>query len=283
MRSDAMRGRRPLLALVLLAIALTVGAAGAQTDSADLFRQSCFSCHTIGGGRLAGPDLKGVTQRRDRAWLERFIADPQAMIDGGDPAAAQLLQEARGVVMPSLALSGEQIQGLLDLIEAESQLEESTFQGIQVSDEPFTPEQVKQGHDLFTGRARLRNGGPSCLSCHAAPELGGLGGGRLGPDLTKVYERIPGRAALAAWLQAPATPTMQQVFAAQPLDSSEILPLVAWFEASAAQTPPDPGMPLQTLFLLGFAGMAAMLIGFDTVWGGRFRSVRRALVMRGER
>jgi cytochrome c553 len=37
-----------------------------------LFEQSCASCHSIDGtGASFGPDLKTVTQRRDRDWLTR--------------------------------------------------------------------------------------------------------------------------------------------------------------------------------------------------------------------
>ena len=59
--------RRTLLVLAVLA-----GIAAAQTPTAD-FKTSCSSCHTIGGGRLTGPDLKDVGKRKDRAWLVRFI------------------------------------------------------------------------------------------------------------------------------------------------------------------------------------------------------------------
>ena len=33
------------------------------------FKTKCAACHTIGGGKLVGPDLKEVTTRRDDAWL----------------------------------------------------------------------------------------------------------------------------------------------------------------------------------------------------------------------
>ena len=40
------------------------------------YRQNCASCHTIGGGRLTGPDLKDVTERATEEWLVDFILDP---------------------------------------------------------------------------------------------------------------------------------------------------------------------------------------------------------------
>ena len=111
-------------ALLLAALLLAAESAPAQQPSTDFFKQNCISCHTIGGGRLAGPDLKNVTQRKDRAWLVQYLQNPKAMMDSGDPYALQLQQEARGVVMPTVAgMSPAQAQLLLDMIEAESKLE----------------------------------------------------------------------------------------------------------------------------------------------------------------
>ena len=87
----------PVLAFFACAFALPAVAAD---PAATLFRQNCMSCHTIGGGTLVGPDLKGVTQRKERAWLTAFIANPKAKLDSGDPYALELKQEARGAVMP---------------------------------------------------------------------------------------------------------------------------------------------------------------------------------------
>jgi mono/diheme cytochrome c family protein len=168
-------------------------------ESAAFFKANCASCHTIGGGRLTGPDLKGVTQRKDRERLRSYILNPQAKINSGDAYALQRLDEARGVVMPKVpGLTPEKVDFLLDLIEAESGLEESRFKGIQVSMEPFTPADVAQGMAMFKWRRSLSNGGPACIACHAIPGLGGLGGGNVGPDLTHVFERLQSRVSLSA-------------------------------------------------------------------------------------
>jgi len=45
---------------------VTAAATGSSQEAADFFRQNCISCHTVGGGRLTGPDLKNVTQRKER-------------------------------------------------------------------------------------------------------------------------------------------------------------------------------------------------------------------------
>ena len=50
---------------------------------------------SVGGGRLAGPDLKDVGKRREEAWLLRFVVDPKGVIDSGDAYAQNLLKEAK--------------------------------------------------------------------------------------------------------------------------------------------------------------------------------------------
>jgi len=248
-------------------------------EAAVFFRQNCHNCHTIGGGRLTGPDLKDVTQRKDRPWLEQFVLNPKLAIDSGDPYALQLQQEARGVVMPTVVgLTPARVQALLDLIEAESKLEKSQFVGLQISNRPFTPVEIAEGRDLFLGNKRLANGGASCVSCHTVKGIGGLGGGKLGPDLTRVYERLHGRRGLAAWLMAPASPTMQPIFKTRPLQSEEVLPLVALLEESARQGGEADSTAQFNFLLLGLGGAVLGLLAFDAIWRRRFRAVRRPLV-----
>lgn len=54
--------------------------------------KGCTACHKIGGGKLVGPDLKGVTARRDEGWLKKMILRPDVMIKE-DEAAKKLFVE----------------------------------------------------------------------------------------------------------------------------------------------------------------------------------------------
>lgn len=258
-------------------------------DAAAYFKANCASCHTIGGGRLTGPDLKGVTSRaqgagKDRDWLITYMQDPQRMINSGDPYAAQILQEARGVVMPKIpGLDAAMAASLLDLIDAESLLEESQFKGSAVSSEPFTARDVQRGWALFTGSEKFKNGATMCMSCHRMSGVGGLGGGNLGPDLTRVYERglytTGGRAVLSAWLVAPATPAMQHLLQDKPLEVDEVHALVALMADRAAKSQPVMMEASMVSFaIFGVLGSLLILVLFDFVWKTRFRSVRRAMV-----
>jgi len=277
-RLAMLRFLRPA-ALFLLLPALAPGTEAVAQDRVQDFKQNCASCHTIGGGRLTGPDLQNVTQRKDRAWLARFIVDPASVLASGDAYALKLKNEARGVVMQAVpGMSLDRAMNLLDLIEAESELEKSQFAGLQLSDRPFTAADVAAGRELFLGTRGFAAGGAACVSCHSVNGIGVLAGGKLGPDLNAVFERLNGRKGLATWLSAPATPTMQAVFKDHPLDSEEILPLVAYF-SELAVAPPESGQAATLIFtLLGLAGTAAALVLFDAAWGKRFRAVRRPLV-----
>ena len=275
---------RPLRShnILFLAVALTVAGiaspAGAQ-DAADYFRDNCTSCHTIGGGRLTGPDLKNVVQRKDRAWLVQFLQSPQTMLDKGDAYALKLQEEARGVVMPLIpGMSPGRAELLLSLIDAESKLPKSQFAGLEISDRPFTQHDIALGTAIFAGERRLAKGGPPCISCHTLKGAGVFGGGRLGPDLSKVYERLSGRKNLGAWLFAPATPTMQPVFRKHAMTAEEILPLIAVFENAARAGGEDDRAGLVGFSIISFFGSVLMLAVLGAIWRNRLRAVRRPMV-----
>lgn len=273
--------RRLLMAVLLVSFTPVLSA---QQPAADYFRQNCASCHTIGGGRLTGPDLKDVGQKKDRAWLVQWLQNPKAVIDAGDPYAQKLLQDSRGVVMPAVGgMNPATANALLDLIDAESKLPKSRFAGSQISDRPFTAQDVVMGRELFSGQRRLAAGGPACISCHTMRGLGGLSGGRLGPDLTLVYERLQGRKGLSAWLVNPGSPTMAPVFRATQIQPEEILPLVAYFEDAAKKGGQDDSSALLNFFLLGAGVMVVGLVSLDAIWKKRIHGVRRQLVQRRTR
>ena len=269
-------GAVPLLLAALLAAQAT------SEEAIAFFKRNCVSCHTIGGGRLTGPDLKGVLERRDRAWLTTFVTDPKAVLDSGDPYARTLLEEARGAVMPTLPGMTRDLAGkLLDLIQVESALPKSQFVGIQVSDRPLTAADVARGGRLFTGTDAFKNGGPACASCHTTRQLMGFGGGTLGPDLTSAFARLEGRKALGAWLSSPPSLTMQPVFQSHALEGDEILPLVAYLKSCAESgDAPVRAQPSLEFVLVAVAAAAGLLVLMDLLWRRRYRAVRRPLLAR---
>ncbi len=87
-----------------------------QSEGEKLFNQSCIACHSIGQGKLVGPDLKGVESRHSTSWLKSFITSSQSMIKKGDSSAVNLFKQNNGMIMPDHKLSGKEIESLLAYI-----------------------------------------------------------------------------------------------------------------------------------------------------------------------
>jgi len=85
-----------------------------------LFTKMCAPCHTIGVGDRVGPDLRGVTQRRERAWLTSFIRNPVRMLAQKDPAALELAARFPGVRMPAVGLADVDAADLITYLEAQT-------------------------------------------------------------------------------------------------------------------------------------------------------------------
>ena len=81
------------------------------------FNYHCAACHTIGGGTRIGPDLAGVSSRRDRGWLQRFIQEPDQLNAAGDPTAVALRAAYQQARMPNLDLSDADVSAVLDYME----------------------------------------------------------------------------------------------------------------------------------------------------------------------
>jgi len=85
-----------------------------------LFKTRCTSCHTIGGGDQIGPDLHNVTTVRDRAWLHRWIKEPDVVLAEKDPLATALVAKFNNLPMPNLALNDVDADALIDFLDAAS-------------------------------------------------------------------------------------------------------------------------------------------------------------------
>ena len=205
--------------------------------------------------------------------------DPKGTIDAGGEYEQGILAESRGVYMPPVPGMNAGLAGkLIALIEQEEQKEKSQFAGVQVSDRPLTAADVKRGRELFLGALDFESGAPACVACHTSASIGGFGGGNLGPDLTAVYSRLEGRTALGAWLSSPPSETMKPLFADHPIESDEVLALVAFFGDEAASGLEQSESQSLPFLLMGLGLAATLLVIFDLVWRNRFRGVRRSLI-----
>lgn len=67
-----------------------------------IFDQSCTYCHKSDYDDKFGPGLAGVTERRDAAWIDKFLQNPAEMIKSDE--YAQSLKEGNeyNLTMPAL-------------------------------------------------------------------------------------------------------------------------------------------------------------------------------------
>lgn len=92
---------------------------GKQAGQA-LFLKACAACHTVGMGDHIGPDLEGLTARREHHWLMQYLMAPDRMRKQKDPIAVALDEKYKGVVMPNLSLSKHDVADLLSYISAQT-------------------------------------------------------------------------------------------------------------------------------------------------------------------
>jgi len=86
-----------------------------------LYRTRCSSCHTVGAGNGTGPDLMGVTERRDPAWLSRWLKAPDEVLAEKDPIALELFEQYKQLPMPNLGLNEVDVMAVIEYLKTETQ------------------------------------------------------------------------------------------------------------------------------------------------------------------
>ena len=100
--------------------AMNTGVAMGTQPGQAMYKKICTPCHTIGVGDKVGPDLRGVTERRDRAWLVSYLRNPPGMLAKNDPTAVALAAKFDPIRMPNLRLSEQDADDLISFLHAES-------------------------------------------------------------------------------------------------------------------------------------------------------------------
>ncbi len=110
-----------IISIALAFFCLIMFAMGVKAQNGEtLFRQYCGICHTIGNGRLVGPDLNGVTTKRTEVWLMKWTKDSQGFIKSGDPDAKVISAQFNNLVMPVPPISDTAIKEIYKFIASKS-------------------------------------------------------------------------------------------------------------------------------------------------------------------
>jgi cytochrome c2 len=259
------------IGLAVLGVAAGPSSLMAQPSGQAVFQQKCLACHSAGSDRLIGPGLAGVMTRRDRAWVKRFIMQPDVLLSSDDPTAAELLQEYQGIVMPNLGVTDAEAEALIAFLESGGAAAEGTAAQPRTV-QAATEEQILLGQELFQGNIRFTNGGPTCNSCHDVTNDAVIGGGVLAAELTTVFSRLGG-AGVRAILGSPPFPVMQRAYVNKPLTDEEVAALVGFLQRADAEQalhqPKDYGIKL---FAAGIVGVVILLGLYSLFWSGRLKA-----------
>jgi len=80
------------------------------------FESKCLACHSVGEGRKLGPDVYGVTKRRSKAWLARWLKEPEKMLQT-DADAKAMLKEYNNLPMPNQSLTDAEVRQFIKYFE----------------------------------------------------------------------------------------------------------------------------------------------------------------------
>jgi mono/diheme cytochrome c family protein len=275
-----------VLAALMIAGLAAGGPAGAELDLTRLaekgegiYQQKCSPCHSLGeGDRSTGPDLAGVTQRRDRQWLVRMIQEPERLIAEKDPVVLELLARFNNLPMPALGLSDADVEAILVYLEHPSEEAHHPPEPAAAVAPAGDPE---RGRALYAGTAPFAKGGAPCLACHgiAGAGLGMAAGASFAPDLTSMYEDF-GAEGVASILESLPFPSMEPIYASRPLSATEQADVTAFLAEVAGQPPFQAGRQVVGHVAAGVAIMAGLLGLFG--WG-RLKGVRQPLVDRARK
>lgn len=239
------------------------------------FKATCGVCHTIGKGKVVGPDLKDVHKRRKEEWIIKFVKGSQALIKSGDAEAKAISDEFNGMVMPDQNLKDDEIKSVIAYIAEQSggAATEAPVAAAEAPKEVVTssaPELIEKGKAFFTGNSSFFNGGASCISCHNVNYEGVIAGGVLAKDLTDSYTRLGGEAGLGGMLSSPPFPAMTAAFKNNPLKDDEIKAVIAFLKDAAEKKSTVNGM--NPLLLGGFAGFVVLFGVIMILWNNRKRN-----------
>jgi len=227
--------------LLTIGVLLFAGRPARAADAKKIFNSRCTACHTFGHGVKVGPDLKGVTARRQRPWLVTFIRGSSRVIKAGDPVATELFKRFKEQRMPDWSdLPPETVNAILDWFAADGPEQKEPDER---DAELATAADVALARALFDGAAPLASGGLACAACHSVREGDARRGGSLGPELTEAYLKYRDRA-MTTFFKRPCTPREPELGAARYLTPEESFALKGYLRQLALAAAPFAAYPL---------------------------------------
>jgi cytochrome c2 len=108
-------------------------------DGEGLFKKICTQCHTIGKGKLIGPDLLDVHKRVSDEWMVPWIQNSQAIVKSGDEYAVKIFEEYNKTVMTANAVSDDEALAIIAYIKEEGAKSGEMAGGSGPANNPYLP------------------------------------------------------------------------------------------------------------------------------------------------
>jgi protein SCO1 len=93
---------------------------GKESAGEKLFYPRCSNCHSVETAEQddIGPGLAGITKKRDRNWLKRWIQAPDKLIAKKDPTALAIYKAYKEIPMPNMRLTDNEAEDLVKYLES---------------------------------------------------------------------------------------------------------------------------------------------------------------------
>ncbi len=225
-----------------------------KDQQAELFVLKCAGCHTVGKGKLTGPDL----------------------IKSSEFPVSDLIQAIKRMEEKVGPMEDEEIKGYASFIKSVNVQERivKEFERLsKIAEAKLEPPNSKIGKDLFLGKRTLQNGGVSCNACHSTKEAKGWGGGKLGPSLNDVFKDFS-KANLASAIVNSQWKVMKDVYNDHKVTQQESVHIVAYLD-SIKNNEDQKTSPMFHILSLG--GFLLLVLGTAFFYRKRLKSVRDKL------
>ncbi len=254
---------KQLLVVVAALLGLAVAADGAQ-----LYGQSCAGCHGANGQGIPGafPPLVDNPRMQDETYVVKVIREGLSgpLEVGG--------QTYNGVMPPMPQISEADAKAIAVYVRALGQSKTATSapstNPAPTPKAPSDPALAAKGKALFLGQEQFKNGGAPCMACHTAGNLGPMGGGSLGRDLTDLHTRL-GDAGIQGVLTNIAFPVMRESYKGHPLTPEEITALTAFFVETAGKPGNTASMDAARMLFAGLVGLLVLFGAMYLYWNNR--------------
>jgi len=132
---------------------------------------------------------------------------------------------------------------------------------------PVEEQKVEEGRELFTGKTRLANKGPSCMSCHTIDDAElKVSGGTLALNITS-FGNLPPEALKERILKIslPHMKMMQAAYANHPVTEKEASKIIAYLK-SVSQQEAAQSKPMLAGINFLWTGLTMFLVILGIIW-----------------